>query len=353
MRVAKKLHRVFGLILALWLVPASLTGAVLLYKNSLLQWLYPQLQQPLITDLATWGKVLDALPQADYNFVRLAHTERPWLELARLDGTLEYWSASGQLLLSRSQYDDFIGWFYEFHLHLFSAELGEQIIGVLGLLALLLIGSGLWHSWPRHWGWRLWRLPLSAPAIRWSRQWHFVIAFWATPLLLLTSLTGTAMVYNQQVQQGLSGLFNDPVVKAPVSAHSSYPVTQSHWALWLPAAQKQLPDGVLRLVSFRKNAEQELSIRAQLNEEWHPNGRTLIKLEPASSEVLSVQKATEMGQGKQLSQMIYPLHMAAVGGEPYKILLLLTGLIPLLLWVLGMVFYKQRQAFNKDKKTAP
>lgn len=353
MRVAKKLHRVFGLILALWLVPASLTGAVLLYKNSLLQWLYPQLQQPLVTDLVTWGKVLDALPQTDYNFVRLANTERPWLELARLDGTLEYWSASGQLLLSRSQYEDFIGWFYEFHLHLFSAELGEQIIGVLGLLALLLIGSGLWQSWPRHWGWRLWRLPLSAPAIRWSRQWHFVIAFWTAPLLLLTSLTGTAMVYNQQVQQGLSWLFNDPVVKTPVSVVSSYPVTQSQWTLWLPAAQQHLPEGVLRLVSFRKTAEQELPMRAQLSAEWHPNGRTLIKLDPASSNVLSVQKATEMGQGKQLSQLIYPIHIAAVGGDFYKILLLLTGFIPLVLWVLGMIFHKRREALDKDKKTAP
>lgn len=353
MRVAKKLHRVFGLILALWLVPASLTGAVLLYKNSLLQWLYPQLQQPLSTDLATWGKVLDSLPQTDYNFVRLANTERPWLELARLDGTLEYWSASGQLLLSRSQYEDFIGWFYEFHLHLFSAELGEQIIGVLGLLALLLIGSGLWHSWPRHWGWRLWRLPLSAPAIRWSRQWHFVIAFWATPLLLLSVLSGTAMVYNQQVQQGLSWLFNDPLAKTPVSVISPYPVTQSQWALWLPAAQQQLPDGDLRLVSFRKKAEQELSIRAQLSTEWHPNGRTLIKVDPAGSNILSVQKATEMGQGKQLSQLIYPLHMAAVGGDFYKILLLLTGFIPLILWVLGMIYHKRREAVDKDKKTAP
>ncbi|CAI3805322.1 PepSY-associated TM helix domain-containing protein [Rheinheimera sp. MM224] len=353
MRVAKKLHRVFGLILALWLVPASLTGAVLLYKNSLLQWLYPQLQQPLITDLAIWGKVLDTLPQTDYNFVRLATTERPWLELARLDGTLEYWSASGQLLLSRSQYEDFIGWFYEFHLHLFSAELGEQIMGVLGLLALLLIGSGLWHSWPRHWGWRLWRLPLSAPAIRWSRQWHFVIAFWATPLLLLSVLSGTAMVYNQQVQQGLSWLFRDVEAKTAQIEMSAYPVTQSQWVLWLPAAQQQLPEGVLRLVSFRKKTEQELSIRAQLSAEWHPNGRTLIKLDPASSSVLSVQKATEMGQGKQLSQLIYPLHMAAVGGDFYKVLLLLTGFIPLILWVLGMIYHKRREAYSKDKKTAP
>lgn len=353
MKMAKKLHRVFGLILALWLVPASLTGAVLLYKNSLLQWMYPQLQQPLVTDLAIWGKVLDTLPQTDYNFVRLATTERPWLELARLDGTLEYWSASGQLLLSRSPYQDFIGWFYEFHLHLFSAEPGEQVIGVLGVLALLLVGSGVWHSWPKHWGWRLWRLPLSAPAIRWSRQWHFVIAFWTAPLLLLTCLTGTAMVYNQQVQQGLSWLFKDPIVKAPASVISSYPVTQSQWVLWLPAAQQQLPDGVLRLASFRKKADQELSIRAQLKQEWHPNGRTLIKVAPTNSTVLSVQNATEMGQGKQLSQLIYPVHMAAVGGDLYKILLLLTGFVPLVLWGLGMIYHKRREAYRKDKKTVP
>jgi uncharacterized iron-regulated membrane protein len=352
MKVAKKLHRFFGLLLALWLVPASLTGSVLLYKNELLQYLYPQLQQPLVTDLAVWGKVLDTLPQTDYNFVRLAKAERPWLELARLDGTLEYWSASGQLLLSRSPYQDFIGWFYEFHLHLFSAELGEQIIGVLGLLALLLIGSGLCQSWPRHWGWRLWRLPLSAPRIRWSRQWHFVIAFWTAPVLILTSVTGTAMVYNQQVQQALSWVFQDPVVHAPGAAISSYPVTQSQWALWLPAAQQQLPDGQLRLVSFRKTAEQEVSIRAQLDEEWHPNGRTLLKVEPASATVVSVQKATEMEQGKQLSQLIYPVHMAAVGGALYKMLLLLAGAIPLVLWVLGIIYHKQREAFDKDKKTA-
>ena len=160
------------------------------------------------------------------------------------------------------------------------------------------------------------------------------------------------MVYNQQVQQGLSWLFNDPVVKAPVSVISSYPVTQSQWVLWLPAAQKQLPEGDLRLVSFRKKAEQYLSIRAQLNEEWHPNGRTLITVEPAGSSILSVQKATDMGQGKQLSQLIYPIHMAAVGGNFYKILLVLTGFIPLILWVLGMIYHKKSEALEKDKKTA-
>lgn len=160
------------------------------------------------------------------------------------------------------------------------------------------------------------------------------------------------MVYNQQVQQSLSWLFRDVAVKTVQAGISAYPVEQSQWALWLPTAQQQLPDGVLRLVIFRKKAEQELSIRAQLNEEWHPNGRTLIKVEPAGSTVLSVQKATDMGQGKQLSQLIYPLHIAAVGGDLYKILLVLTGLIPLLLWGLGMIYHKKSEALEKDKKTA-
>jgi len=66
-------HRWLGLWLGLVLLLVCLTGSVLLFKNQLLQWLYPQLQVALVTDAALQGRVLDGLDQQQYGFARLPH----------------------------------------------------------------------------------------------------------------------------------------------------------------------------------------------------------------------------------------------------------------------------------------
>ncbi|MFC4653440.1 PepSY-associated TM helix domain-containing protein [Rheinheimera marina] len=331
-------HRQLGLWFGLVLMLVSVSGAILLYKNPLLQWQYPQLQLPYQSDLAVWGKVLDQLPQQEYGFARIPTPERPWLELSRHDGTLEYYSASGQLLLSRTLYQDWIGWSYQLHMYLFVKDWDHQLLGLAGLLAFALFILGLKISWPRHWNWRLWRPPAARQDGRRARHWHWLLGLFTLPLVGWTVLTGTVMVYNKEVTSGLAWLLNERLPAKAPQLHVDFPLQNSAWSLWLPAAQQAVPEGKIRLASFRKSANQPLSFRLQLPEEWHPNGRTQLVMDPQTATVLQLTKATELGPATQTMQLVYPLHIAAVGGFWYKLLLVAAALLVVLLWWLGLLW---------------
>ena len=343
-------HRLLGFWLGAVLLLVCLTGSILLFKNPLLQWLYPQLNITLVDAPQLQGLALDSLDQTQYGFVRLPHTERPWLELSRLDGTLEYWSVpvsaveTPRLLLSRTPYSDLLDWCYQLHLYLFVKPWKHQLLGIVGLGTLLLLATGLKTQWPRNL--RMLKLPLrprALPALQCHRQWHYVIAVASLPLLLLVVSTGTAIAYNTQTQQLFSWLLQDslePAIKAePVLP--AVTLTTSDWQLWLTTARQLVPDAQLRLASFRKTETDAVQMRVQLPEEWHPNGRSVIRLAPDGS-LLSVQRATEMARGRQLSQLIYPLHVAAVGGGRYLGFLFITGLLPLVLWWFGLHWRRGR-----------
>lgn len=350
-------HRLLGLWLGALLLLVCLTGSILLFKNPLLQWLYPQLEISLVDDPQLQGRTLNQLDQSQYGFARLPHAERPWLELSRHDGTLEYWSVPStaaetpQLLLSRAPYSDVLDWCYQLHLYLFVKSWKHQLTGIVGLGALLLLIAGLKTQWPRRW--RMLKLPLRARALPdWQRdrQWHYVIGVLSLPLLLLVVITGTAMAYNAQTQQFISWLLQDPPQPkaAPEPAFQATTLAASDWRLWLSTARKALPDAQLRLASFRKSPTDAVQFRAQLPEEWHPNGRTVLRLAPDGS-LLSLQRATDLAPGRQLSQLIYPLHVAAVGGPLYLWLLCVSGLLPALLWWFG---WRWRQG-RLQKESAP
>ncbi len=343
-------HRLLGFWLGTVLLLVCLTGSILLFKNPLLQLLYPQLNISLVDDPQLQGLALDSLEQRQYAFVRLPNTERPWLELSRLDGTLEYWSVpvsaveTPRLLLSRAPYSDLLDWCYQLHLYLFVKTWKHQLPGIVGLGTLLLLFTGLITQWPRNW--RMLKLPSGAravPAWQRNRQWHYVIALLSLPFLLNVVSTGTAMAYNTQTQQFFSWLLRDPPETA-VAAEPALPgvaLTASDWALWLTTARQLEPDARLRIASFRQTETDAVQMRIQLPEEWHPNGRSVIRLAPDGT-VLSVQRATESAPGRQLSQLIYPLHVAAVGGPWYLWLLFGTGSLPLVLWWLGLTWRNGR-----------
>lgn len=350
-------HRLLGLWLGALLLLVCLTGSILLFKNPLLQWLYPQLEISLVDDPQLQGRTLNQLDQSQYGFARLPHAERPWLELSRHDGTLEYWSVPAtaaetpQLLLSRAPYSDVLDWCYQLHLYLFVKSWKHQLTGIVGLGALLLLIAGLKTQWPRRW--RMLKLPLRARALPdWQRdrQWHYVIGVLSLPLLLLVVITGTAMAYNAQTQQFFSWVLQDPPQPkaAPEPLFEATALTAADWGLWLSNARQELPEAQLRLASFRKSPADAVQFRAQLPAEWHPNGRSVVRLAPDGS-LLSLQRATDLAPGRQLSQLIYPLHVAAVGGPLYLWLLFTAGLLPALLWWFG---WRWRQG-RLQKESAP
>ena len=342
---AARLHRYLSWALGIWLVLLSVSGAVLLYKNPLLRWQYPQLQhiQP-VADISHWGPLLNQLQQdAQFRYVKFPAADALWLEAVTFDNQRHYYNQQHQLLLTREVHSDWLDWLYDFHLHLLSGESGHTANGVIGLLSLLLLLSGLWQWWPRRFSRRVFNLPRPDTSLRSLRQYHSVLALLLLPLLLLTSATGAMMVFSQQTQTVLHTLI-PPSAPAPQPLRSitAVPLSATNWTAALQNAQQHWPTQALRLVSLRQKDSDPISFRAKTTDEWHPNGRGVLQLNPLDNSVLFALPAAELALADRLRNSFYPLHLAAVGGTLYQLALLLTGVFSLALLLLGLMYSWQR-----------
>lgn len=349
-----KLHRWLGWLIGIWFVLVSLSGAVLLYKNTLLQWQYPSLaaSQP-VNNISHWGTLLNRLQQdPQFRSVRLPSADAPWLDVTTYSGEHHYFNQQFQSILVRSPHSDWIDWLYDFHLHLLLADLGHDILGFVGLFTFVLIVSGLIRWWPRHWHWRLWRLSWQGNWFRIARQWHSATASVFAPLLLLSVISGTLVIYSSITKSSLSWLFTDPAPPAPVKLVAPFPVGQTNWESMLTLAQQHWPQAQFRLFRLRAGANNPISFRARDKDEWHPNGRSVLILDPADGQVLRSTLSNQLGTGQELNNKLYPLHVASVGGNLFKLALFISGLIPTLLLFSGIAYSICRRKKERIKSSA-
>lgn len=342
---AARLHRYLSWALGIWLVLLSISGAVLLYKNPLLRWQYPQLQhiQP-VADISHWGPLLNQLQQdAQFRYVKFPAADALWLEAVMFDNQRHYYNEQHQLLLIRRVHSDWLDWLYDFHLHLLAGKGGHTANGIIGLFSLLLLLSGLWQWWPRRFNRRLFSLPKPDSSLRSLRQYHSLLALLLLPLLLLTSATGAMMVFSKQTQTVLHTLMPPSAPPAQPARHiAAVPINATNWTAALHSAQQHWPAQALRLVSLRQKDDDPISFRAKATNEWHPNGRGVVQLNPLDNTVLFALPATELALADQLRHSFYPLHIAAVGGTLYQLALLCTGVLSLALLLLGLLFSWRR-----------
>lgn len=342
---ASRLHRYLSWALGIWLVLLSVSGAVLLYKNPLLRWQYPQLQriQP-VADISHWGPLLNQLQQdAQFRYVKFPAADALWLEAVTFDNQRHYYNEQHQLLLTRDVHSDWLDWLYDFHLHLLSGEAGHTANGVIGLFSLLLLLSGLWQWWPRRFNRRLFNLPKPDSSVRSLRQYHSMLALLLLPLLLLTSATGAMMVFSKQTQTVLHTLLPPSAPPAqPLRSIVPVPLNATNWTAALQSAQQHWPAQALRLVSLRQKDNDPISFRAKAADEWHPNGRGVLQINPSDNSVLFALPAAELALAERLRNSFYPLHLAAVGGTLYQLALLCTGVLSLALLLLGLLFSWRR-----------
>lgn len=328
------IHKWLGLLLSLWLLLITVTGTILLYKNNFLEWQYPQLagQAGATAEQAVHVLQLDSITEvAQYSF--LPTELHPWIEVIDKSGSRLYFSQSGTLLLEREKYGDWISWFTEFHHHLLLDDLGEELQGILGLLAILVFITGLIKWWPKgkfskrdlgitwtrpgkkKWGQTLWQ----------THRTFGVILF--LPMLLLI-VTGVGMIYSSAFNSGLNYLFPDKSQKSVdyaniiLEQNNNASNLPADWLTRIEQVAEILPEASTIMVYHQRD-----KLRLRQPEEWHPNGRSYLSFYPGSSKISEVTDYRNQTVGTQLSQKIYPLHIASVGGNGYLVLVTMSGII--------------------------
>lgn len=336
------LHLWVGLTVGTLFALVALAGTVLVFQDDLLTLRHPTLTQHTpVADGRVLGALIERWSSEGLNSLDLPSDELPVWEGHFKGGRRAYFAPEdGAWLLTRTQDDDAVLWLRAWHTKLLGGETGEQVLGIVGCIALGLLLSGLYLWWPRH-GRVLAHLKMhSGPPVRRWLTWHRTIGAVLLPLLLLATLTGVGMVYSRPLQSALIAVFGGEAVKPSKTPRQG---TSIDWATVLDRASTAMPGARLSRLSTPKRGDGTIAFRAQAAGEWHPVGRSLVLIHADDARLLKTYDATGNGLGARMSDAIYPLHTGAVGGTLIKCLTALTGLLPAFMLVTGFLFWRRRR----------
>lgn len=349
-RTLASVHRWVGMLLALPVLLAAVTGAGLAFRSELDPVVYPKLfqgtacLQPLPLDqFAERAHVL--YPRSPIDVVRVRRDPRSPVAVRFVDKEILYFDrCTGALAAEQRLYGGVFGTLEYLHRGKWLSQ-GGVVMGISALAALVLLaGLGVYLWWPLSAG-RFARafVPdrrLRGPAFTLSL--HRALGAWAAPIILVSALTSVPNAFDG-VKAGLLSIGAKTPATKPQSADLPQQAPklslQEAWAEanWLSPA----PHEVLIRVAGKARAPVRIDIVEA--DAPHPNARSYLYLDAYTGRVLRFERYSESGVGSRIFYWMLSLHTGKVGGVIGQLMLFLGALaIPVLAYA-GVSSYLRRR----------
>ena len=346
MKLLSFLHRWAGGILGLLLAILGLSGTILVWESDWIS--LPGSGDPVAENVQTIGQIAGREAAAGAIRITFANDELGLHHVAREGGAGSYVKQDGTTVAAwASQWERPEHWIFDLHHHLFAGHLGEEIAGYAGVAGLLFAITGviLWLRSRRAFRWQLWPKRFQpGPIVSHHRDIGIIVA----PLLLLSFVTGTGMLFKDAAAAALSPFGTlDTGAKPPEVAPVEGPAPV---AAMLVAAKARFPAAELRRLTLPTKPGQPWSVRMRQPFEWTPNGRTTLIFD-GSAKLLRVDDPATGSRAGSIYETFYPLHAAKVGGLAWKLAMTLSGLGLTLLGALATWSFWFRKV--KRQRTLP
>jgi len=225
-------------------------------------------------------------------------------------------------------------WIYDLHYALLLDAPGRHAVGVLGVLMTVSLVSGLVLWWPRPGRWaQAWSFKRDASVERQVYDVHKLAGAGGAVLLLMLCLTGILLTWQRSLTPWLDRV--SPMFQPPPAQVSGPPVVSLAQAV--SVAQAVFPEAEPRWVESPPRAGG--LIRVQLWQSGEPSRRfprTQVWLDAATGDVVGVRNGQDQGAADTLLAWLHPLHNGEVAAWAGRLLILLTGVLPLVLGVTGI-----------------
>ena len=244
-------------------------------------------------------------------------------------------------------------WIYDLHYSLLLDRTGRTIVAIVGiaLLGSVVTGLALWWPAPGRWQTALAWKRNAVPARR-VYDLHKLGGVGCALLLVILAVTG--------VMLGEPSWF-DPAIDAvsPLHRHPALRTERPAGAERLPVdaaiavARTRFPKAEPRWVETP--ADDTGTYRVQMYQAGEPGRRfpkTQVWIDPWSGTVLAVRDARADGAGDTVLAWLHPLHSGEALGMPGRLLVLASGFVPALLFVTGLIRWRQK-ARARRTTTAP
>lgn len=312
------MHKWLGLVVALYVIMASLTGAALMFRGELLALAHPQLGAAPSDSIAQAERLAAQLQPGSFTAIRFPDDKLAAFVVHRPDHRTQLHDpVTLAPVPDRFGLNRALDWTFDLHHYLLAGETGRIVSGMFGLAiaGLILIGLSLWWPWRR--GWRLRHARPRRPTRTARLAGHTTLAILIAPALLLAAITGSAIVFHETSRNLLVALLGekDPAVALPAERAP------------LPdLARTAFPNATPRLLIPPKAPGEPLTLRLRQPAEPHPNGRSTFSYDPAIARAAAATSEPESGAGPRLYNLLYPLHTGSLGGLPLRLFLLASAL---------------------------
>ena len=354
-------HLWLGLILGAWLVMMGATGSVLAWLPDLLP-----IELAARYPFERRGAAPMIAPGAALASFKAAHPEIPAAYLGAPAGQFSHYFGlvpgahegemdvvwidpySGRAHAPRPVEALTTGWIAHFHASLLAAPRGLIANGIGSALGVVMLLSGLWLWWPANLRQLRARLVIKRQG-SWRRQlldWHNVLGVYLFGLLFVTTLTGALLVLNGQTGQGIEK-------RVDALANQSEPPP---FKLAPQGARRELDELVatargaapgLKLSGLSLPMTPEAPLQATFERAGGFLRNVRVTLNPYSGAVLRIERDRTASPGHKTVGLIQDLHFGVFGGVPIKLLYTLTGLMPLGLYLTGLLMWWKRLSAKK------
>ena len=344
MKFLSFLHRWSGGLIGLLLAILGLSGTILLWEGSWVS--VPGAHDPLRENVRMIGQIAEREVAAGATRITFASDEIGLHQMGRDGGAGAYVTQHGETVAAwTSQWQRPELWIFDLHHHLFYGETGETVAGVAGIFGLLFVISGIFLWLRSRSPWRPRLLPKKfqpGPIVSHHRDLGILVA----PLLLLTFLTGTGMVFKPAAGAVLSpfGKLEErsrPPEVAPVKGPA--PV-----AAMLAAAHARFPQATLRRLMVPGKPGQAWLVTMRQPFEWSANGRTRLTFD-GSARLVKVDDPASGSQAASIYEKFLPIHSAKVGGFAWKLVMTLSGLSLTILGAFACLSFWIRKAKKRRR----
>ena len=230
--------------------------------------------------------------------------------------------ATGEVLGRRAESGTVVGFLFTLHSSLLGGETGKAVLTLAAFAYVLMLVSGIYLWWPVHWS-QAFTIRWTASRLRTWFDWHRVTGAVLGMLVLISVVSGAYMAWPPLAQSvtKLSGasLASPPaVVGGPPQAEAI--------GRAVDMALTAFPQAMVGYVQVPAKAHQPIRVRLRLPDDPHPNGLTSVWLHPDTTQILQINRWSELDPGTRAYAYIYPLHTGELWGWVWTVLTFFIGI---------------------------
>jgi uncharacterized iron-regulated membrane protein len=372
-KVWRDIHLYLGLTIGAVFVLAGLTGSLLVFYVELDEVLNPELH---VTEQQTQQPLQSY--EAIYQALKQAHSERSgaWrLEIPRNSQAMlmaRYYKAkekehvhfaplmawvnpyTGEVVSSRFWGDYVMTWIYDLHYELLLDKTGKIIMGIIGIFLLVSVVIGVYLWWPKSGKFKS-ALTFKAKASkeRFHYDLHNVSGIYSLVFLGLLLISGAILElpdYFNPLLNKLSPLHKGDDFQSTVPHTGQTRITVDEA---VKLAAQNYPNAKLRWIETPSNAEDSYNFRFyQKGEPSQRFPKSIVWVDQYNGKVLAKRDPAEQSSGDVFLSWMHPLHSGEIAGMTGRVIVVISGFIPAILFYTGFVRWRQKCKAKQRKQLA-